>query len=112
MKRQCDRADTNCHWSFTVNNNAGGRTDCAYVVIKPNGGNVPASRLPQTGANCGAYTVTSGWSGQFGENNGFTTLSVVENSKRQIAWPAYTDNQLKTGNVVKPDQSYPVQALP
>ncbi|CRK23756.1 hypothetical protein BN1708_013790, partial [Verticillium longisporum] len=61
---------------------------------------------------CGPYTVTSSWSGQFGEGNGFTTLAVVNRSSKQIVWPAYTDKQLAKAVVVKPNQSYPVQALP
>ncbi|GKU14751.1 unnamed protein product [Fusarium langsethiae] len=60
---------------------------------------------------CGDYTVTSGWSGQFGPGNGFTTFSVVS-SKRQIVWPAYTDKQVQGGKVVKPDQSYTPANLP
>ena len=109
MKRTCNSGDTSCAWSFTIN--AGGsRTGCSYTVKKD--GSTPASRSPNKGTDCGVYTVTSGWSGQFGPGNGFTTLSVVNNPKRLIAWPAYTDKQLVNGKVVKPDQSYPVQALP
>ena len=109
MKRVCDKADTTCNWSFTVNA-AGAKQACNFAVKKS--GSTPASRSPGKGANCGAYTVTSGWSGQFGPDAGFTTLSVVNNPKRLIAWPAYTDKQLAGGKVVKPDQSYPVQSLP
>jgi hypothetical protein len=108
MKRTCDAADAVCNWSFTVN--AGGaRQKCAYPVKKSGG--KPASRSPQNGVDCGNYRVTSAWSGQFGEGQGFTTLSVVKNQKL-IVWPAYTDKQLAGGKVVKPDQSYPVQNLP
>lgn len=109
MKRVCNKEDTSCDWSFGIN--AGGaKTSCKYTVKKQ--GSTRASRSPQKGAKCGDYTVTSGWSGQFGEGQGFTTLSVVNNPKRLIAWPAYTDKQLAGGKVVKPNQSYPVQALP
>lgn len=108
MKRSCDKADTSCAWSFTVNNGAA-KTPCAYTVKKT--GNTPASQAPQNGAKCGPYTVTSGWSGQFGAGNGFTTLSVVDLGKKRIAWPAYTDKQLAGGKVVSPNQSYPVQSL-
>ncbi|KAI6784889.1 uncharacterized protein J7T54_007983 [Emericellopsis cladophorae] len=111
MKRSCDKPDNKCAWSFTINNNAGSKQGCSYTV-KRQGSHTPASRSPQTGVDCGVYTVTSGWSGQFGEGNGFTTLSVVNNKDRTIAWPAYTDKQLKGGKVVSPNQSYPVQNLP
>ena len=73
----------------------------------------PASRQKAGGpGKCGAYTVTSGWSGQFGEGNGFTTLSVVDQAKKLIVWPAYTDKQLAGGKVVKPDQAYAPTKLP
>ena len=62
--------------------------------------------------NCGAYTITSGWSDQFGPENGFTTLSVVKEETREIVWPAYTDKQGDGGEVVVPDQSYTPQVLP
>lgn len=109
MKRTCNNDDSSCAWSFTIN--AGGaKQACSYNVKKD--GKTPASRSPQKGVNCGDYTVTSGWSGQFGPGNGFTTLSVVNNPKKLIAWPAYTGKQLVNGKVVTPDQSYPVQHLP
>jgi hypothetical protein len=110
MKRSCDKPDNTCAWSFTINN-GGSKQGCSYNVKRQNS-KTPASHSPQTGVKCGAYTVTSGWSGQFGPGQGFTTLSVVNNKDRTIAWPAYTDNQLKGGKVVKPNQSYPVQKLP
>ena len=111
MKRSCDKPDNTCAWSFTINNNSGSKQACSYNVKRQNS-NTPASHSPQTGATSGAYTHTSRWSGQYGPGQGFTTLSVVNNKDRTIAWPAYTDNQLKGGNVVKPNQSYPVQKLP
>lgn len=110
-KRVCNKADTSCDWSFTVN--AGGsskRTPCAFTVKKS--GNTPASRSPGKATTCGPYTVTSGWSGQFGENQGFTTLSVSNKKADKIVWPSYTDKQLSGGKTVKPNQSYPVQKLP
>ncbi|VUC34079.1 unnamed protein product [Clonostachys rosea] len=109
MKRTCNGDDTSCDWSFGINTGAG-TTACAYSVGRD--GNTIASRSPNRGTNCGAFTITSAWSGQFGDNNGFTTLSVVDNGARLIAWPAYTDAQLVNGQTVQPDQSYPVQALP
>jgi hypothetical protein len=72
----------------------------------------PASQTDSSGNVCGGYTVGTGWSGQFGAGNGFTTLSVVKNAKKLIIYPSYTDKQLNTGKVVKPDQSYQPQNLP
>ncbi|KAF7540320.1 hypothetical protein G7054_g1440 [Neopestalotiopsis clavispora] len=106
MKRVCDSADTTCTWSFSINTHVSPVTACTFTVKGK-----PASQTSGTGANCGVYTVTSGWSGQFGPGNGFTTLSVVDNTQKKIVWPAYTDKQLAGGAVVTPDQSYPVTSL-
>lgn len=106
MKRVCDAADTSCTWSFSVDTHVSAVTPCTFTVKGK-----PASQTSGTGATCGVYTVTSGWSGQFGPGNGFTTLSVVDNTQKKIVWPAYTDKQLAGGAVVSPDQSYPVTQL-
>jgi hypothetical protein len=106
-KRVCNAADTSCTWTFGIYPGTGKATPCTYVVK----GNT-ASHANGGPVTCGDYTVTSGWSGQFGPDNGFTTLSVVNNKDRQIIWPAYTDKQLANGAVVKPNQSYAPAALP
>ena len=111
MMRNCTASDAVCHWSFRVNKNDGTLPiNCSYDVPARDG--APASESPETGVSCGTFTVTSGWSGQFGPGNGFTTLSVINYTAHLIAWPAYTDKQLEDGAVVQPDQSYPVQILP
>ncbi|UNI16604.1 hypothetical protein JDV02_003031 [Purpureocillium takamizusanense] len=109
MKRECASDDSSCTWKFGINPHDGkAATQCEYVVKQAH-----ASRANPAGpSNCGDYTITSGWSGQFGEGNGFTTLSVVDNKKRLITWPAYTDKQVQDGKVVEPDQSYTPQNLP
>ncbi|CAF3488275.1 hypothetical protein SNK03_004477 [Fusarium graminearum] len=106
MQRSCAKDDSSCTWNFKIDTHKGAATACKFVVkgskaSQRNGGPV----------KCGDYTVTSGWSGQFGPGNGFTTFSVVS-SKRQIVWPAYTDKQVQGGKVVKPDQSYAPANLP
>lgn len=106
MKRVCNDADTSCTWTFGIDNGAK-HQPCKYIVKGD-----PASEANGGPTTCGAYTVTSGWSGQFGEKNGFTTLSVVDSESRQIVWPAYTDKQLDGGDVVDPDQSYTPSVLP
>ena len=105
MKRTC--TTTVCNWSFKINNNAGSDVACAFKV----NGN-PASQTDSSGHVCGPYTIGTGWSGQFGAGKGFTTLSVVNNAKGLIAYPAYTDAELASGKPVKPNRSYPVQKLP
>jgi hypothetical protein len=107
LKRNCNKANTECTWNFGIYPGSGKATSCTYVV-KAKG----ASTANGGPSKCGDYTITSGWSGQFGPGNGFTTLSVVNNKSKRIVWPAYTDKQLASGKVVKPDQSYAPAALP
>lgn len=105
MKRSCDSADTSCAWSFKINTGSAA-TDCAFTVKGS-----PASQTDQKSAvKCGDFSLTTGWSGQFGAGNGFTTMAV--NNGKQIIYPAYTDKQLAGGNVVSPDQSYTPANLP
>lgn len=103
-KRVCNTADTSCTWTFGVNNGTG-TTQCTEVVTGS-----PASQTNGGPATCGVYTVTSGWSGQFGAGNGFTTFAVVNYGADLIVFPAYTDTQVAGGAVVTPDQSYTPQA--
>jgi hypothetical protein len=107
MKRWCNSDNSSCTWLFGIYPGSGTATTCRFVV---NGS--PASQINGGPAQCGDYTITTGWSGQFGPHNGFTTLSVVNNVNRQIIWPAYTDNQLQNSVIVTPDQSYTPAALP
>jgi len=101
MKRTCNDANTSCTWAFGIDTHLVAATPCTFTVTGS-----PASRTSTSGQVCGAYTVSSGWSGQFGDGNGFTALSVVDSTNKLIVWPAYTDNQLVSGVVVSPDQSY------
>jgi len=107
MKRVCNSGDTTCTYTFTINTHSGTATSCKFIH---NG--KPASQTSGGPGQCGRFSITSGWSGQFGPGNGFTTLSVVDNTHKLIVWPAYTDKQLQGGKVVKPDQSYAPAALP
>ncbi|KAM5344294.1 hypothetical protein ACJ41O_012831 [Fusarium nematophilum] len=109
LNRVCDKTDTTCTWNFKINTGAGAATPCKYVVKAPKG--KKASQANGGPAKCGTFTITSGWSGQFGADKGFTTVSVV-NNKKQIIYPSYTDKQLAGGKVVKPDQKYAPAALP
>jgi hypothetical protein len=106
LSRVCNAADTSCTWSFGINNGSA-TTPCTEVVTGS-----PASQTNGGPATCGAYTVTSGWSGQFGAGNGFTTFAVVDYATGLIVYPAYTDKQVASGALVTPDQSYTPQALP
>jgi len=105
--RTCNAADTSCTVSFAVNTQQSPATACSYTVTGS-----PASQASTNGITCGPYTISSGWSGQFGPGNGFTTWSVVDFSKRLIVWPAYNDRELVNGAAVTPDKSYAPQNLP
>ena len=105
MKRVCKSGV--CNWSFKIDEHTAPATSCAFKVT-----GTPASQTDSSGHVCGGFTVSTGWSGQFGAGKGFTTLSVVDNAKKQIIYPSYTDVQLNPGTVVKPDQSYTPQNLP
>lgn len=110
VKRVCNQQDTQCNWTFKINPKIYSKTPVNFVT--KSSGSTPASRNNGAAQNFGDYTITSGWSGQFGPGNGFTTLAVVDNKNRRITWPAYTDKQVQGGNVVSPDQSYAPQNLP
>ena len=104
--RTCNGDDTSCDYAFGVNLNDGSPvTDCKYTVT-----GAPASHAPTNSVACGPFQIGSSWSGQFGPDQGFTTLSVVMGT--QIVYPAYTDAQLQNGVTVSPDQSYVPQNLP
>ncbi|TLD12808.1 uncharacterized protein PgNI_04467, partial [Pyricularia grisea] len=93
-----------CRWSFTVVTQQRGRQRCSFEAGR---------RASVAEVDCGRHFVVSGgWSGQFGDGQGFTTLSVIDRERRLIVWPAYRDSQLEGGKVVRPDQSYVPQRLP
>ncbi|CEI59931.1 hypothetical protein FVEN_g8265 [Fusarium venenatum] len=106
LNRVCDKTDSTCTWNFKINTGSGSDTPCKYVIKAKN-----ASKANGGPIKCGTFTITSGWSGQFGADKGFTTVSVVSNQK-QIIYPSYTDKHLAGGKVIKPDQKYAPAALP
>ena len=104
---QGNDANTQCIWTFGINTHDGSKvTQCKFVH---NG--KPASDTDGGPAKCGDFTVTSGWSDQFGKENAFTVLAVNNYSKRLQIFPSYTDKQIKGEKVVKPDQSYTPQSF-
>ncbi|KAI1433425.1 surface protein 1 [Xylaria sp. CBS 124048] len=112
LSRTCDTADDACKWTFGINTNQTGvaATPCTYTVKAA--GTKPASQTNGGPETCGAYTITSGWSGQFGPGQGFTVLSIVDYAKKLIIYAGYTDAMVTNGTVVTPDLSFPVQTLP
>ncbi|KAI0156487.1 hypothetical protein GGR57DRAFT_463553 [Xylariaceae sp. FL1272] len=116
LYRVCDSEDTSCTWNFRINTNEPNvtATPCSYIVYSAMNGTdtIPASQANGGPTTCGAFNITSGWSDQFGEDQGFTTLSVVDYAKMLIAWAGYTDAIVANEALVSPDLSFPVQMLP
>ncbi|KAK5165377.1 uncharacterized protein LTR77_008906 [Saxophila tyrrhenica] len=106
FKRVCTANAKKCSFTYAIDTNDGKPvTKCSYQATGS-----PAAHASYSNVKCGAFTVGSTWSNQFGNDKAFTTLSVVKNG--QIIYPAYTDKQLAGNKVVKPDQSYTPQNLP
>ncbi|KAK2603734.1 hypothetical protein QQS21_004110 [Conoideocrella luteorostrata] len=110
VQRTCNTADTECKWTFEINPVIFSKTPVHFIT--KSSGSTPASRNIGESQNFGDYTISSGWSGQFGLDKGFTTLSVIDHKNRRIAWPAYADRQIADCQVVTPNQSYASQTLP
>lgn len=68
LSRTCTADSTTCTWTFGINDGTT-TTPCTEVVTGS-----PATQANGGPATCGVYTVTSGWSGQFGDGNGFVRL--------------------------------------
>ncbi|KAI0403458.1 surface protein 1 [Xylaria palmicola] len=111
LSRACDATDASCTWKFGINTNEAGvnATACSYTVGATAA--APASQSNGGPVRCGVFNITSGWSGQFGPDQGFTVISVVDYAKKLIVYAGYTDASVKNGTVVDPDLSFPVQTL-
>jgi hypothetical protein len=113
MKRICNEEDTSCTWNFAINTHAEGvePTDAEYIVEASGG--LPASRAIGGTSEFGIFTVTSTWSDWQGDESlGWTTMSVIDKERGVLVYPAYTDEQLASGEVVEPDQSYIPEPIP
>jgi hypothetical protein len=74
--RTCYPTANKCAYSFGIDTDDGQPvTSCAYIVAGD--ASTPAARKDYSQVVCGAFFISSGWSGQFGPGNGFQTLSVV-----------------------------------
>ncbi|KAI1159376.1 surface protein 1 [Nemania serpens] len=111
LSRVCTGADSSCTWKFGINTNEAGVavTPCTYAVNATKA--APASQANGGPSTCGAFNITSGWSGQFGPGQGFTVVSVVDYAKKLIVYAGYTDTSVKNNTVVDPNLSFPVQTL-
>lgn len=110
LKRNCKGDDSRCVFEFYVNTHKADPVWCKFAIDAPEG--EKASQTDGPAQECGPFTVTSGWSGQFGPDEGFTVLSIVNYETRLIIWGGYTDKQVASGKPVKPDQSYAPVSIP
>jgi hypothetical protein len=103
LSRKCDTAATVCAWTFTIDNSGGTQTSapqltpCSLIVTAT--GSTRADEAFGGPTDCSAYNVTSGWSEQFGQEAGFSTVSVFVPSLDKIGWFSYTDVELKDSKV-------------
>lgn len=100
LHRNCP-SDSSCTWTFSINTQVVGSspTDVSFVVNGPRANGDPKQ--------FGNFIVTSGWSNQYGNDKGFTTLSTVDTTNNLIAFPSYTDAEVSNGVVVA-DRAYDV----
>ncbi|KAK4183569.1 hypothetical protein QBC35DRAFT_456150 [Podospora australis] len=89
-RRMCDGHDLVCVWTFSISTNV-------------------ASFAP--GVTCGPYTINVGWSGKFGEREGFTTITVVDKANKKMVFASYRDAEVAGGAVVVPDLQLPPYPL-
>ncbi|CAH0054674.1 unnamed protein product [Clonostachys solani] len=101
LKRACNDADSQCDWSFRINTQAADATECVYSVQGS-----PASHTNGALDRCGVFSIQSGYSDVFGEDNTFSTLSISDDARELIIWASYSEKLLAGGQVVSPDQSY------
>ena len=71
-------------------------TPCQYTAAGP--------QASYNGVKCGAFTISSNWSGQFGPEDAFQTLVLVRD--QETIYPGYSDAELVNGRIVVPDKSY------
>lgn len=107
LKRKCVMKNRICIWKFGIDNGEeDAATPCYFVVGRTWSGEDAGRKTNSTGNVCGPYTVSSGYSEQFGPSHGFSILAVVDDVKQLIAWPAYSEEELNNGTTVKPDKRY------
>ncbi|KAH8677874.1 surface protein [Xylariales sp. PMI_506] len=112
LSRTCLADGTMCTWRFSVNTNEPNATATPCTLFTRAGATVPASQGGGGPTLCGNFTVSSGWSGQFGPGNGFTTIALIDFARKLMAYPSYADNDLPDGQVVAPDRTYAVSPIP
>ncbi|KAL9121772.1 MAG: hypothetical protein Q9187_001674 [Circinaria calcarea] len=91
--RTCTDTPNQCHYAYNINTNDNTQpTACSYDIVGT--ASTIAAQQSYT-VNCGAFVVSSSWSGQFGPNNGFQTLALNRSG----------DAELRNGVAVSPDHT-------
>lgn len=88
-----------CLWEFSINTGVGTPSFCMHAVAST--GAKLANEHDGCPTDCGDFRVTSGWSGQFGPGEGFTTLSVINTAQAKVAFFSYKDTEVESGAVSK-----------
>ncbi|KAK4225776.1 hypothetical protein QBC38DRAFT_251455 [Podospora fimiseda] len=101
LYRLCNPFDTICTWNFQIHNNVGryAPVPCSLPVVENKEQGIPASRNHVENYKCGPFDLSSGWSGEFGEEKGFTTLTVADVRARLVVQCAFADGQVGGGKV-------------
>lgn len=109
-KRTCTGkrgSETSCTTTFAIDTLLDKRPFPCTVTTTGKAG-APATQASFSGVSCGPsgkYTLSSGWSGQFGAGNGFSTVSIVDNKEKVIVYAGYADSEVPfDGSAVRPDK--------
>lgn len=101
-------SETSCTATFGIDTKLNGHKVALCTVTTKGSAGFPATQAAYTGIPCGPngrFTLNSGWSGQFGNGNGFSTVSIVDNTDKIIVYAGYADSEVPAnGSAVKPDK--------
>lgn len=98
VQRPCAQGNAACAWNFDIDTGAPPTRHCSFRT--------PGPSASIGGVKCGDFRIGVGYNSQ----RRFTVLSVVRAGL--IIYPGYTDQQLRGGRVVTPDQAYTPRSVP
>lgn len=98
VMRPCAQGNSACAWNFDIDTGGPPAQHCSFKT--------PGPFASFGGVQCGAFRIGVGYNSQ----GHFTVLSVVRAGL--VIYPGYTDQQLREGHVVTPDQSYTPRPRP
>ncbi|KAK7914171.1 hypothetical protein PG985_011874 [Apiospora marii] len=98
-QRPCAQGNTACAWNFDID--TGGAFPTQHCSFR-----TPGPSASFGGVRCGDFRIGVGYNSE----GRFTVLSVVRAGL--VIYPGYTDQQLRGGHVVTPDQAYTPRPVP